>query len=412
MKAKRLLISLAVVILSVFVILYAMIQLISGLTADVTYEYVTVQKQEKTLEKTGYLLRNESVLYASSEGILTYSVSESQKVGVGQLIATVYPSAQGINVQEEINEIEKKIAILTKSAVDTSYLTSDVSKIDGKIYSSLINANTALGSKDLSLIPKEKEQLLINMNKRLLVTAGQGDYAEQIAQLQEKKDQLTASLQNPISTVYADKTGYFSTLLDGFETVYTPDKIENLTLEGYDALVQSSEVEYTNSAIGKLVTDFDWYTLCEATVQEVEDLTVGKAYPITYLYSSAQQLSGILAKKIIQTDSDRAILVFLIEEVPKNFDYTRQQTIKIVLSSKNGIAFPASALRIVDGVQGVYVVAGNVVDLKKVEIIDSADSKYLSKEFSDLEEGASEYLSRFDRVITEGKNLYVGQILD
>lgn len=412
MKAKRLLISLAVVLLSLFVMTYAMIQLISGLTADVSYEYVTQQKVEKTLEKTGYLLRNETILYAESEGILSYSVSESQKVGAEQLIATVYSSTEGIDVQNQINEIERKIAILTKSAVDTSYLTSDVSKIDEKISAALVNAKLSIEDKDLTLVPQNKEQLLINMNKRILVTAGKGDYAQQITELQAQKDQLTSSLQDPLSTVYAPKTGYFSTLLDGFETTYTLDRLEDLTLEGFDALTTAQETAYSGSAIGKLVTDFDWYTLCEVTSEEAEAFVVGQEYPVTYLYSSAQQLNATLTKMITQTDSDRAILVFLIEQVPKNFDYTRQQSIKIVMETKRGISFPASALRIVDGVQGVYIVAGNVVDFKKVEIIDSSESKYLSKEFSELEENSSEYLSRFDRVITEGKNLYVGQILD
>ena len=106
------------------------------------------------------------------------------------------------------------------------------------------------------------------------------------------------------------------------------------------------------------------------------------------------------------------ILVFLIEEVPQDFDYTRQQTIKIVRKSVGGIAFSQSALRLIDGVQGVFVVAGNTVEFRRVDIIYSSDSLYFSREKERTDEDAKEYLSRFDRVITEGKDLYIGKILD
>ena len=101
-----------------------------------------------------------------------------------------------------------------------------------------------------------------------------------------------------------------------------------------------------------------------------------------------------------------------MEEIPSGFDYTRCQSIKIILESKTGVAFPSSALRVLDGQQGVYVVAGNIVKFKLVEIIDSSNSKFLSKEPDSNTENPNSYLSKFDRVITGGKDLYVGKILD
>ncbi len=412
MNAKKPLINLAVFLLSGFVVLYAIIQLISGLTSDVSYEYAAEQKIETALEKNGYLIRNESIVYAEKSGILSYSVSESQKVGVDQPIATVYSSENGMNVQNEIDLIEQKIEILSRSSIDTGYLTSNISKIDERILDAMIKARTSSEENDLTLISNTKEDLLININKRHLVTSGMSDFSAQISELQSKKDQLTATLQNPLMTIYAERTGYFSTLLDGYESIFTPDKLNQMTLADFDEITSMEKTKYTDSAIGKLITDYDWHTMCEVTSKEAESFVVGKTYPISFLYSSGQQLDAVLQKKITQTDSTRAILIFLIQEVPSDFDYTRQQPIKIVTSSKNGVSFPSSALRLVDGVQGVYIVAGNVVDFKKVDIIGSSDSRYLSKSFEKTEPNASEYLSKFDRVILEGKDLYVGKILD
>ena len=403
MKARDILFSIVVFFIASFVIVYMLIQMISSLTSDVKFEYATNDKIERVLEKNCYIVRSEEVIY---------SVSESEKVGNGQLIATVYSNTQGIDVQKEIEDIDSKLAILNRSSIDTGYLTSDISKIDDRISESLIEALRSVENKDLSLIQKHKEDLLINMNKRELVTSGTGDFSLQIAELQSKKAQLTASLQNPISSVYSNKTGYFSTLLDGYETIFTTEMLEKMTLADFDSITKKERVEYDQTAIGKLITDFDWHALCEVTSEEAESLAVGQKYPVTYLYSSSHELHAILERKIVHTDSDRVVLVLRMEDVPTGFDYTRYQAIKIVLESKSGVSFPSSALRMVNNEQGVYIVAGNIVKFKKVDIISSSNSKFLSKIPDENTENPGEYLTKFDRVITEGKDLYVGKILD
>ncbi|MBR5295252.1 MAG: hypothetical protein IKU24_01525, partial [Clostridia bacterium] len=192
MNAKKPLTSLAVFLLSGFVILYAIIQLISGLTTDVSYEYASVQKAENALEKNSYIIRNESIVYAEKSGILSYSVSESQKIAVDELIASVYSTENGINVQNEINEIEEKINLLSRSSIDTGYLTSNISKIDGRITDALVDIRSASSKNDLTLISSYKEELLIDINKCHLVTTGASDFSQQINELKAKKEELTS----------------------------------------------------------------------------------------------------------------------------------------------------------------------------------------------------------------------------
>lgn len=433
MKAKRLLFGLTLFLLSAFIIAYIVIQLISGLTTDVQYQYASSVVSDQAFEKTGYLVRNETILYAEREGVLTYSARESQKLGTNQLVAKVFDNSQGVTVQNQIRKIEEKISILERSTVDTSYLTSDVSKIDAKLYDSILKTKLSMLDGKIDLAQVYKKDLMINFNKRQLITSSSQNFDEQIQALKDEKSKLTASLHEPLSTVYSPVAGYFSTLLDGYETTYTPSAINGLTVDSFHQLIQQPQIDYGARAIGKIITDFHWYTLCEVSASEAEHFTEGKTYRISYLYSAGQQIQALLQKKVTQTDNENTVLVFLIEEIPSDFDYTRMQTIRIVTDSKEGISFPRSALRMVDGVQGVYVISGNAVGFKKVDIIHNSDSHYLSKTQEAIEnekqaaakkaqeEGVvspmeninpKEYLSQFDRVITEGKDLYVGKILD
>lgn len=433
MKAKRLLFGLTVFLLSAFIIAYIVIQLISGLTTDVQYQYASSVVSDHALEKTGYLVRNETVLYADQEGVLTYSAKESQKMGINQLVARVFDNTQGVTIQNQIRKIEEKISILERSSVDTSYLTSDVSKIDAKLYDSILKTKLSVLDGKINLTPVYKKDLMINFNKRQLITTSALNFDEQIQALKDEKNKLTASLHDPLNSVYAPVAGYFSTLLDGYETSYTPSVINDLTVDSFHQLIERTQQDYGPRAIGKMITDFHWYTLCEVNASEAERFIEGRTYRISYLFSAGQQIQAVLQKKVSQTDTENTVLVFLIEEIPSDFDYTRMQTIRIVLDSTEGISFPRSAMRMVDGVQGVYVISGNAVSFKKVDIIHSTDSHYLSKtpESIDKEKQAAaqkaqedgvtspmeninpkEYLSQFDRVITEGKDLYVGKILD
>lgn len=412
MKAKKLLINLTVFLISGFVIFYIIIQLVSNLSRDVSFQHASLLDVEDTLEKTCYLVRNESVLYADQTGVTTYSVSESQKVGSDQLIATVFSDSRGVDIQKQIQDIDEKIAILERSSVDTSYLTSDISKIDGKIHNSLVKLHLAVVQNKIGLSEQHQEELLINFNKRRVITSNDEGFESQIQALKNEKESLTASLQNPLCSVHTQKSGYFSTLLDGYETKFTPEVLKDLTVDSYHELIAQTPNEKDSNAIGKVITDFDWHTLCEVSSAEAERFVVGKNYNLTFLYSSGQQISSRLERKISQTDTDAVVLVFVVEEVPQDFDYTRKQTVRIVMDTTKGLAFPLSALRIVDGVQGVYIIDGNSVGFRKVDIVYASGSQYYSREKKNGDQDAKSYLGRYDRVITEGKDLYVGKILD
>ena len=412
MNAKKLLTRLGIFFFSVFVILYILIQLVSTLTSDVVYQYAVAQDTDITVESVGYLVKNEKILYAAQSGVLTYSVREAQKLGTNQLVATVFADSAGVAIQNRIDQINKKIEILKSSSVETNYLITDISKIDSKIYQYLIDSRICMENNDLYMINQNKESLLQNLNKRQLITTNASNFDAQIASLEAEKKQLTSTLKNPLCSVYTPTPGFFSTLLDGYELNFTPAAVENLTVDSFHELISLSPADYGSYAIGKISTDFHWYTLCEVSQKDAADFLVGLKYPLSFLYSPHHEIRARLDKIVTQTDRDTAVLVFSVEEFPQDFGYTRQQTVRVTKETVKGIEIPRSALRMADGVQGVFVVTGSVVDFKRVEIIHSTESKYICLEKESTDPNYKLYLSRYDRIITEGKDLYVGKILD
>ncbi|MBQ3866079.1 MAG: hypothetical protein II776_04190 [Clostridia bacterium] len=419
MRAKRILIGIAAFALSGFLIAYILIQLINSLSTDVSFQLANPISVEDTMEKTAYVVRNETVVEAPESGVVTYAVSEAQKVGASQIIATVYPSTHGVELQERIRRIDEKISVLESSTVDTSYLTSDVSKIDARLYDYLVKIRSSVHSDDIGQIFQYKEKFLINFNKRHLITSSGTDFSARIEELQNEKNDLTATLQNPIGSVYAVTPGYFSTLLDGYETLFTPDMVSGLTVDSYHRMIEQEPAEISPSSIGKIITDFDWYVLCEVDDAEAADLKTGASYDLHFPYTYGELVSGVLEKKVEQTDTDRVVLKFLIEEVPQAFDFSREQPVRIIKARYKGISIPRASLRIVDGVEGVYVISGNTVRFRKVTVLYQTETSYVCREYSSGDEDVKEnkldlkeYLARYEQVITEGKDLYDGKILD
>ena len=71
---------------------------------------------------------------------------------------------------------------------------------------------------------------------------------------------------------------------------------------------------------------------------------------------------------------------------------------------------PISAVRMQDGVQGVYVLRGYEVVFKEIETILETDGYFIVKENDGTPESRGK-LALNDQIIISGKNLYVGKIV-
>ena len=117
----------------------------------------------------------------------------------------------------------------------------------------------------------------------------------------------------------------------------------------------------------------------------------------------------------IQTDpaSGKAALVFKTMVMPDGFKYLRKQTVEIIEASYTGYKVPVSAVRNVDGNDGVYVLNGNIIRFKLIDIITDQDGYYIVKQqlsYLDDKDYAKK-LGLYEMIIVSGKDLYDGKIV-
>ncbi len=411
MKLKKALQKTLLALFSAFIIIYFLVQLIASFSNTITISQVVPASFEQTDDVTGYILRDEKLITNEIPGIVYTSLEEGARVRKGGLVARVYADSAEKNIQERILEIDNRLEILTDSQIDTSYITSDVSNLDGTIYSLLSRIRSDVEANSLGSAIKNRKDLLTSLNKRQIIIKSVDNFSAEITKLKSEKAYLESSLTGELGRVFTPYSGYYSLDLDGWETIMTPSLLDTLTVDGFAELLKS-EPTIDENAVGKVFTDYVWYTLCPVSKSDSVDYIVGNYYSIEYYLTSSHTFSVRLERIISQTDSDTVILVFSSNEIPDGFRYTRKQSVRIIKKRFEGLRVNKEAMRMVDGVQGVYVVLGNTVRFRQTQIIYTSDDYYLVRQAKSTDEDYAVSLMMYDKVITGGKNLYDGKIID
>ncbi|MBQ1222816.1 MAG: hypothetical protein IIX84_00860 [Oscillospiraceae bacterium] len=205
--------------------------------------------------------------------------------------------------------------------------------------------------------------------------------------------------------ISAEKSGYFSAIADGWEQVVSVDRLLDFDFEEYQEAMRVGALSIdTDRVVGKMVYGYTWY-LCTVTDSE----TAGYINPgkeLTVKIAGEERSMSVLRKEYSPDGKD----VFITMEcrVPlSNISVERDQTVTIIGQSYEGFRVPAEAIRMEDGVTGVYVLEGAQAIFKPAEIIYSGDGYYL---VSGSETDRNRVCTN-DAVIVGGKGLHDGKVI-
>lgn len=410
-------------ILALALIFYIVYHLMDGFTTDITTISAEISTKKSVIDADGYIFRDEHYIYSSYDGAVNYSVSSGEKVGINQALAETFSDRSGYTVSSEIKEIEDKIAILDESIVPLGAANTDTHSVDKKIssYYRLILSNIAEGKYSHAI--RTTDSLLVQMNRRQMITGEAEDYSLLKISLEARRDSLTAKLTGLSETVFSDMSGYFFTGIDGYEYIFNTEALKNMSVSSFYELISSAPQNYASSGgktvIGKLSESYIWYIALPISAKQAEELQVGNSYTAVFPYNYDTELALTLDKVITEFPGDRAVAVFMCGEMPEDFVYLRSQAVQIVINESNGFRVPKTAVRLIDGEKGVYTLYGSTVIFKRISILFEVDGYYIvsvddpaSTETDPEAEKKSKYsyLKLYDRIIVSGKDLEHGMV--
>lgn len=401
-------------VLCLVLIAYIIYHLTGGLRSDIgttPASYVTV---ESTYTTGVTLLRSETVLYSPVQGEISYLHNDGEKVAVNTDIAEVYPYSGSTETRQRIMEINRTIRLLENSNMSDAEKRTDTTSTDAKIKNNIYKLLDAMDKGNVSYADILSDDLLIQLNRRRIITKSVNNFNKQIAELNAEKRALSASLPQSERTVKTTDVGYFYTSLDGYENIFSADNISSLTYGEYLALVSApaEDLSATDNGypVGKIVTDYLWYVACEIDISELHNYETGRKYNVKFPYNNDTSISMSLYRILSEAGSDTAVLVFETGMLPSNFNYLRHQTVQIVKEVYTGCRVPVSAVRVVNGNSGVYVLQGSKVVFKRISPLYEYDGYIISEEKKS--DGSISWLSKNDFIVVKGKNLYDGKIVE
>lgn len=344
------------------VLLYFAVQLYNYLSDPVSTTLVTEGQAEDTIALNGWLLRDEEVLPAQS-GTLSRERQEGQRVGVGQVLATVYADDGALQTVSQIETLELQLQQLQFAL--TSYLDPDAAlKLDTSITGDILTLRQALTGGDYTAADSDIAQLKAAVLKRDHPYTSQEEIETEIKAVEGQISSLKASLSGA-TTITAKAAGTYSAVCDGYETVLTTAFLEDVT-PGKLARLQPAGAE---SNMGKLIYGDTWYyvvSLPEAQAAQLKALgTVTLRFAKGFDQNLRMQVVSVSA-----AENGQAAVTLSCRKYLAQTTLLRHQAADVILRTYEGLRVPSNALRVSEeGVTGVYCVDGSTAAFRPVTVL-------------------------------------------
>lgn len=344
------------------VLVYFAVQLYNYLSDPVSTTLVTEGQAEDTIALNGWLLRDEEVLPAQS-GTLSRERQEGQRVGVGQVLATVYADDGALQTVSQIETLGLQLQQLQFAL--TSYLDPDAAlKLDTSITGDILTLRQALTGGDYTAADSDIAQLKAAVLKRDHPYTSQEEIETEIKAVEGQISSLKASLSGA-ATITAKAAGTYSAVCDGYETVLTTAFLEDVT-PGKLARLQPAGTE---SNMGKLIYGDTWYyvvSLPEAQAAQLKALgTVTLRFAKGFDQNLRMQVVSVSA-----AENGQAAVTLSCRKYLAQTTLLRHQAADVILRTYEGLRVPSNALRVSEeGVTGVYCVDGSTAAFRPVTVL-------------------------------------------
>ncbi len=408
MNSDRILIQLLSAVLCLFLIVYVSYHTVSTDRSPYVTEAARMYALSDSVRAVGVIIREEQIIPDRlAGGVVSYRQSDGEVVGQGAVIAEVYSSSGDILIQREIRKVAAEIAALGRVSDQRSAEYSSTDTINRQINAEVDEYIAKVHAGEIDSLPENKNELLYLLSQKAVVMGEEEGYQPRIARLQAEQDSLTARLTGSHTEYRSPAIGYFARMIDGYEEMLTPESLEGLTVEQLYSISQE-KVEFDNSSLGKIVTKHHWYYAAVIDRDKADIFSEGEMVYLNFnMYGIAQVPFTVEEIRADGTDSDHAVVLLSTAYMVPELLMVRNPSAQIDFISYTGMMVPAKAKRYEGQQVGVYVLDGDIIRFKTINIIYENSEFILCGANSDLERP----LKLYDQVIVEGTDLYDGKTI-
>ena len=383
---------------------------------------------DDSTEATGFLVRQETVLTAQG-GTVELLPDEGEKVSRGETVALLYQSDTGVSQRQTLQQLLLEQEQL-EYALDQAGGNSDSAQLSSQVADAIGKLRGASATGDLTGLESQTMEL-----KSLIYKYGYAfdqDSGDSTAALQASLDDvnaqisaLTAQAAQSTNRVTAAQSGIFSGLVDGYESLITPDMLSTMTPDHLNALAGQSPTG-DSAAIGKLITDSTWYFACTMSEAEAQQrLVEGQSITVRFSRDWSGEVE-MTVERLSDPVDGQVVVVLSADKFLSDTTLLRRQTVELVFNTVSGIRLPKEALRVeqqtatdVDteeeysvSVTGVYALVGQRAEFKEVTVLaEEEDYIIVTAPTPETETQAKKALRAGDKIIISSGELYDGKYI-
>lgn len=377
----------------------------------------------KDVDVDGFFVRDESVIDVDKSGVINYRYENAQKIPRGSSIADVYSHQSDLLNLKKVQALETQKRILEEAQNKDVAGGSKLDLLNNRISTKMLELVKSVDDNDLYNIDSVTDELMLNMDKIAVCVDGSLSFDATIEEISREIDTLRSKISEPVSSVVSENSGYFSNSVDGYETMFTPSMVNDLTVNQVSAYINNQQ-SFESSKIGKLSKSSNWYYVALVTGKDIEEFSEGQTVILNFNSKSAREIKVQVEKIIREPGSDKSIVVFKNSLLDENLISMRFEKAKVTLRSYEGIVIPKECIRIkkmpvevtssdesgdggedgllekTEDVKGVYVLFGKSARFRKVDLIYEDDYVLISKI-----NNQTGYVNVYDQVIIKGRAL-------
>ena len=304
-----------------------------------------------------FIVRNESVYYATSAGTVYDSTQEGDRVARDTVISTVYNGSVDTSVLRELQTIDNNISRLRRREAQSTLYSPDTASVESEIASRLNSIPDLADEDNVEQIHEYRDDInSLRAGEDISITA--------------KIDELTAektSVENSISTgksdILSDRAGIFSSYTDGLEAVLSPDRIGEYSVSYIRGLTpqntrrQSGSSVLVGDPICKVMNNHVWYVLGIAGSSDSSLCQLDAEVMVRYSNLSGSSAPGRIT--YVSEPDENGEYLFLVEVstfLESAFSY-RNIDADIIFEEYSGYRVPSESIRTGDTLDSYYVYA-------------------------------------------------------
>ncbi|MDO4515733.1 MAG: HlyD family efflux transporter periplasmic adaptor subunit [Bacillota bacterium] len=387
------------------IVIYLIFSAWNGLRDPYSFVIVYADTMEESVEAEGWVVRSEMPVSGGGSGLIQLKRNEGEKVAEGAAIAMVYQDENYVDNQEKLLRTKSNLGALQYATYDGS---PSGTSLEGQMMSALSQLRTASSSGDYSNLAEETETYRkLVLRREFLVSSEAAEQMNAAAAVLYTDYETLLSNQSGTTEITASRSGMFSSHLDGYETLLSPDSLVGLLPEGlaaFDQLVPKS----AEGSLGKLVTNPVWYYAVSLPSRFAHALSPGQE--VSVYFDALSKALPMEVESVGEIQDDRVVAVLRSAQNEHEAGDLRRESCRLILESEEGILIPKEALRVCEGENGVFVSFGYNAVFRPVKILAENDDYYLVKA-NPKDENDKRILRSGDEVVLASAELYDGKVV-